>query len=564
MFGEVNSDLGEALAVGNQKARVDGPAVPNGSSADADLREERYRHLAEAIPQIVWTARPDGWLDYFNQRWFDYTGLKLEQTAGWGWQLVLHPDDLERSLEQWKLSVDTGRDYEVEYRLKRLSDSTYRWHLVRALPLHNSRGEIVKWFGTCTEIHDQKQVQEVRSRLLAREQEARKQAEEASRAKDEFLAIVSHELRTPLTAIYGWSRMLRTTDLDEQAQAHALEVIEQSARAQTRLIEDLLDVSRIVTGKIHIDPRPVELVPIVETAMDAVRALAETKKIRLYSSLDAKTGPVSGDPDRLQQIVWNLLSNAIKFTPEGGRIEVRIERTETNIEIVVTDTGIGISQDFLPFVFDRFRQADSSSTRAHGGLGLGLAIVRHLVELHGGGVVVESPGDGQGATFRVRLPLMTLHVEDRRKTDTSRLEDQSMPTFLRPPTLDDLRVLIVDDEAATRDLLTMILKQNGAEVFAASSTSEALDILKKHKPDVVVSDIEMPGEDGYRLIFKLRALEAEHGGRTPAAALTAYARTEDRVRALSAGYQIHVPKPVEPNELVTVVASLAGRTAKRS
>lgn len=564
MFGEVNSDFRETAAVGSQKAHEDGHSAVSGNfSADADLREERYRHLAEAIPQIVWTARPDGWLDYFNQRWFDYTGLKLEQTAGWGWQLVLHPDDLERSLEQWKLSVDTGRDYEVEYRLRRLSDNTYRWHLVRALPLRNDRGEIVKWFGTCTEIHDQKQVQEVRSRLLAREQEARKQAEEASRAKDEFLAIVSHELRTPLTAIYGWSRMLRTTDLDAEAQEHALEVIEQSARAQTRLIEDLLDVSRIVTGKIHIEPRPVELIPIVESAMDAVRASAEIKKIRLYSSLDAKTGPVSGDPDRLQQIVSNLLSNAIKFTPEGGRIEVRIERTEANIEIVVTDTGVGINQDFLPFVFERFRQADSSSTRAHGGLGLGLAIVRHLVELHDGSVVVESPGEGQGATFRVRLPVMTLHIEDRRKSDVVRPEDQSLPLFLRPPTLDDLRVLIVDDEAATRDLLTMILRQNGAEVVAASSTPEALDAVKNRKPDVIVSDIEMPGEDGYKLIFRLRSLEAEQGGRTPAAALTAYARTEDRVRALSAGYQIHVPKPVEPNELVTVVASLAGRTAKR-
>ncbi|MEJ7708931.1 MAG: PAS domain-containing sensor histidine kinase [Pyrinomonadaceae bacterium] len=374
MLGKAQGDANdETPKLKKDDALEDGVnGAPEFLSPELDLREERYHNIAEAIPQIVWTARPDGWLDYFNQRWFDYTGLKLEQTAGWGWQLLLHPDDLERSLEQWKLSIDTGKDYEVEYRLKRLSDSTYRWHLVRALPLRNNKGQIAKWFGTCTEIHDQKQVQEVRSRLLAREQEARKQAEEASRAKDEFLAIVSHELRTPLTAIYGWSRMLRTTDLDQQTQAHALEVIEQSARAQTRLIEDLLDVSRIVTGKIHIDPRPVELVPIIESAMDAVRSAAEAKKIRLYSSLDAKTGPVSGDPDRLQQIVWNLLSNAIKFTPEGGRVEVRIERTETNIEIIVTDTGIGISQDFLPYVFDRFRQADSSSTRAHGGSRIGL------------------------------------------------------------------------------------------------------------------------------------------------------------------------------------------------
>ncbi|HVG39125.1 MAG TPA: ATP-binding protein [Pyrinomonadaceae bacterium] len=563
MFEEIKDSLPPGI---KQESLVDQP-VPEGSvqtpvGRATEPREERYRNIAEAIPQIVWTARPDGWLDYFNQRWFDYTGLKLEQTAGWGWQLVLHPDDLERSLEQWKQSVDTGRAYEVEYRLKRAADGAYRWHLVRALALRNNAGEIVKWFGTCTEIQDQKQVQEVRSRLLAREQEARKQAEETSRAKDEFLAIVSHELRTPLTAIYGWARMLRTTDLDEAAQEHALEVIEQSARAQTRLIEDLLDVSRIVTGKIHIDPRPVELLPVIESAIDQVRAAAETKNIRLYHSLDAKTGPVSGDPDRLQQIVWNLLSNAIKFTPEGGRVEIRLERTETTIDIIVSDTGIGINKDFIPFVFDRFRQADSSSTRAHGGLGLGLSIVRHLVELHNGAVEVDSFGEGQGATFRVKLPVMAMHVEERRKADPLRAGSNGAPSYLRPPTLDNLRVMIVDDESATRELLTMILKQNGAEVIAVASTAEALDNIRQKRPDVLVSDIEMPGEDGYRLILRVRAFEAEHGGRIPAAALTAYARTEDRVRALSAGFQIHVPKPVEPNELVTVVASLAGRTVK--
>jgi CheY-like chemotaxis protein len=330
------------------------------------------------------------------------------------------------------------------------------------------------------------------------------------------------------------------------------------------LIEDLLDVSRIVTGKIHIDPRPVELMPVIESAIDQVRAAAETKNIRLFHTLDVKTGPVSGDPDRLQQIVWNLLSNAIKFTPEGGRVEIRLERTDTSIDIIVSDTGVGINKDFIPFVFERFRQADSSSTRAHGGLGLGLSIVRHLVELHNGSVEVESFGEGQGATFRVKLPVMTMHVEERRKTDPFRVGSKEMPAYLRPPALDNLRVMIVDDETATRELLTMILKQNGAEVIAAASTAEAMENIRRQRPDVLVSDIEMPGEDGYRLILRVRAYEAEHGGRIPAAALTAYARTEDRVRALSAGFQIHVPKPVEPNELVTVVASLAGRTVKNN
>jgi PAS domain S-box-containing protein len=406
-------------------------------------------------------------------------------------------------------------------------------------------------FANARDITERKRAEEQREQLLTREQTARAEAEAANRTKDEFLATLSHELRTPLNAMLGWSRLLRAGDLNAETTARALETIERNAKAQSQLIEDLLDVSRVISGKLSLHVRPIELVSIIEAAVDAVRLAAEAKNIELQVTLDPMTDPVSGDPDRLQQVVWNLLLNAVKFTPQRGRVQVRLERINSHVEITVSDTGKGIGKEFLPYVFDRFRQADSSITRKQGGLGLGLAIVRHLVEMHGGTVRACSPGEGQGATFTVELPLAVngdrglLPVElPPRSRLTAGASYQTPLECL--PRLDSLRVLVVEDEVDARDLVVTVLGRCKAQVRAVASVAEALDVLQGFKPDVLVSDIEMPGEDGYALIRKVRAMEAERGGRIPAAALTAHAKAEDRLRALSSGYDVHVSKPFEP------------------
>ena len=403
------------------------------------------------------------------------------------------------------------------------------------------------------------------ARLYDAEQRARMDAEAANRMKDEFLATVSHELRSPLNSILGWVSLMREGKLNEEAAARALETVERSARAQNKIIGDLLDVSRIISGQLRLNVRPLEPAPIVEAAVEAVRPAADAKSVRLQVVLDPDAGPISGDSDRLQQIVWNLVSNAIKFTPKGGSTQVRLERNGSQVEIIVSDTGAGIDPAFLPFVFDRFRQEDSSSTRKQGGLGLGLAIVRHLVELHGGTVHAESEGDGKGATFVVTLPLMitrSLGLEEVRTHPTAALNSITLDC---PPQLIGLRVLVVDDEANARDLVSAILAECEAEVKTAASAAEALAILSDNSewnPDVLISDIEMSEVDGYEFMRQVRKLPVERGGRVPAVALTAYARVEDRMKALAAGFQMHVPKPVEPAELLTVLASVTGRLAR--
>jgi len=413
------------------------------------------------------------------------------------------------------------------------------------------------WLCVQEDVTERKRIEQEREQLLRREQEARSKAEEASRLKDEFLATISHELRTPLNAILGWSRMLREGKLDPGAAEQALEIVVRNANVQSQLIEDLLDVSRIISGKLRLDVRPVELAQVIQTALDSARPAAEARGVQLQSALVPDVGPVRGDAGRLQQVVWNLLSNAIKFTPKGGSVRVTLGRLNSQAEIVVSDTGQGIHREFLPHVFDRFRQADATSTRAHGGLGLGLAIVRHLVELHGGSVQVESPGDEQGATFTVRLPLMALRKgESAGASNGARAE---APVLDSPPSLEGVRVLVVDDEADTRALLTKVLEQCSAEVKVAATCRDALAMLNEWRPDIIVSDIGMPEEDGYALVRKLRALEDAYVSRIPAVALTAYARSQDRLRALASGYQMHVAKPVEPMELVIVVASLTKR-----
>jgi len=398
--------------------------------------------------------------------------------------------------------------------------------------------------------------------LLERERSARAEAEQANRLKDEFLATVSHELRTPLTAILGWAHMLRVKRFDEQSTASALETIERNARAQAQLIDDLLDVSRIITGNLRLDVRQVEPGSFIEAAVEALRPAAEAKGVRIQKVLDTGVVSVAGDPARLQQVVWNLLSNAIKFTPKGGRVEVRLERIDSHIEIAVSDTGDGIGAEFLPHVFERFRQADQKTTRHHGGLGLGLAIVRHLVELHGGTVKADSPGEGQGATFVVKLPVVPVYQKETLTRRVHPAAGEEPPAYDCPERLDGLKVLVVDDEVDTRELLKVGIGQCGAEIVTAGSAREALAALDETRPDLLISDIGMPGEDGYELIRKVRALPAARGGKIPAIALTAYARTEDRLRALRAGYQMHISKPVELAELVAVMASLIGRSER--
>ncbi|MEG4409074.1 ATP-binding protein [Microcoleus sp. MON2_D5] len=400
--------------------------------------------------------------------------------------------------------------------------------------------------------------------LLMREQIIRAEAEAANRAKDEFLSILSHELRTPLNAILGWSTMLRQKNLSEDKVARALETIERNAKSQAQLIEDILDVSRIITGKLRLRVRPVNLVPVIESAIESVQLAAETKSIRLQSVLDSEAGPLLGDADRLQQVVWNLLSNAVKFTPKDGRVQILLQRVNSHVEITVSDTGAGISSDFLPFVFDRFSQHDSTTTRSYGGLGLGLAIVRQLVELHGGTVTVVSPGIGQGTTFTVKLPVMIIHLPPSAPEPLNSLVE-AKGRFQASPTLEGLQILVVEDEADALELLSTILEKYGADVMAVASVKEALTIIETatdRSPDVLVSDIGMPDEDGYSLIRKLRQVEAQRGGRLPAIALTAYARNDDRQQSLLAGFQMHLTKPVDAAELVAVVASLTGRTSR--
>ena len=403
-----------------------------------------------------------------------------------------------------------------------------------------------------------------RRQALKREKEARLEAEAANRVKDEFLSTLSHELRTPLTAIMGWADLLLHDEVEPEKRRTAVETIFRNANSQCQLINDLLEVSRIITGKLRLDFVACELHSVIEAAAESIRPTAEAKGVRLQVLLEPNVGPVFGDHERLQQVVWNLLSNGVKFTRKGGLVQVTLQRINSHVEIVVNDTGVGIKSDFLPHVFDRFRQADGSTTRNYGGLGLGLAIVRHLVELHGGTAWAESAGEDQGSKFTVRLPSMTSSehqpIEVLSQPAISAIESREK----QPASLNGLRVLVIDDEHDARTLLRAMLERCGAQVVAVGSAREGLDSIQGWMPDVLIADIGMPVEDGYALIKKVRALPRERGGHTPALALTAYARTEDRARALSEGYQVHLAKPVDRYELAGVVANLAERAETAS
>jgi PAS domain S-box-containing protein len=684
--------------------------------------EERFRTLADSMPQLIWTARADGSVDYLSQQWAAYIGLSPEQLYNWGWEQVVHPDDLPGTRRVWGQSIQTGTPVEVRHRFRHVSGA-WRWQLVRGIPLYDAVGQVRRWVGTCTDVHESEtreqdarfladiserirvaddteplllliaqelgrylevqrcffaeifeaedrwvvhhdyhegvpsimgtyplsaynlgtrqevaagrtiivtdaetdprcsaayeqayrplavnahvvvpllregawvstlivtcdgprgwqdrevallesvtertwntleklraiealQASEARlQELYAQEQAARAQAEEASRLKDEFLATVSHELRTPLTALIGYLGLLQTRRYDEAYLTRTLEKLMRSAQAQAELIDDLLDVSRIVNGRLGIDPQPIEFIPVIRGALDTVRPALEARGLALRVELDPTASRIVGDPNRLQQVVWNLLSNAVKFTPTGGLISVSLAAHEGAALLTVRDTGQGIRADFLPFVFERFRQADGTSTRSYNGLGLGLALVRHLVELHGGSVAATSAGEGQGATFTVRLPLETVPALPEPGVTHARPSVASSPTPLR-----GLRVLVVDDQPDLLELLDETLTLAGATVIRCDEAVGALDELQRVRPDLLITDLAMPDRDGYWLIEQVRALPAEHGGLTPAIALTAYARIGERRRLLTAGFQEYVPKPVNPAELLAIVERLA-------
>ncbi len=637
--------------------------------------ENRFRQLTNSMPQMIWTTDASGQLNYVSDQWLKYTGLTLEQTRDrTAASQFIHPDEVESSYQQWQAAVELGTTYQTEMRLKQGNDDSYRWFLVRAVPIRDEQGQIVEWCGTSTDIDDRKRIEEElrqknaildvinqsaptpifvkdrqgriiyanpatlealgktasevigcrdrdlyesrelgaivsdndqrimesgqtevveespdgirtylgtkapyrnqagevigligissdisdrvqlerdRELILQQEQVAREAAEKANRIKDEFLAVLSHELRSPLNPILGWAKLLQTGKLDATKTAQALATIERNAKLQSQLIEDLLDVSRILQGKLSLNVIPVTLETIIGAAQETVRLAAEAKNIQIQTVFAADVGEVLGDTGRLQQILWNLLSNAVKFTPIGGRVEVQLTQINHHVQIQVSDTGKGINPDFLPHVFEHFRQEDGATTRKFGGLGLGLAIVRQLVELHGGKVFATSAGEGQGATFTVRLPLLAPASELANTTNST-----LSPLTVEPLSLAGLKIIVVDDEPDSRNFIAFVLKQEGAEVITLSSAIDTLESIQQNQPDLLISDIGMPEMDGYMLIEQIRnQLPSQYQGLL-AIALTAYAGEVNERQVLAAGYQKHLPKPVEPKDLVAAVIRL--------
>jgi PAS domain S-box-containing protein len=536
-------------------------AERNRIEAEALYGEAKYRSLVKAIATIVWNSDAAGKIIGDAPIWREITGQTIDEVRNQGWRKIIHPDDLEKTSLLWDQSLREEKSFETEYRLK-VKNGEYRHFAVRGVPVSNNDGKVHEWIGVLIDIEDQKRAEvqlrqsaAEREEILNREQQARQEAEQANRLKDEFLATLSHELRTPLTATVGWVKMLRAGQLEPKDAAYALETIERNTQVQKQLIEDLLDVSRIITGKLRLDVRPVNLEKIVRTAIESILLSAQIKEIEIIDKIEPNTETVYADPHRLQQVLWNLLSNAMKFTPKGGQISVSLRKLDNQLEVSLKDTGIGIKPELLARIFDRFRQADSTTTRKHGGLGLGLAIVQHLIEAHGGTVEAFSDGEGAGSTFSFRLPVISQSaMPEIPRNQTGELPN---PQLLKALRLDKLQLLVVDDDQDNLDLLKLLLSRYGAKVVTANSVAEAMSQLLHYHPNIIVSDIGMPIEDGYQFIRKIRALPQDKGGKIPAIALTAFAKTEDREKALSLGFQKHITKPVDPLDLVKAIAELA-------
>ena len=493
---------------------------------------------------------------WFNETWLNFTGRPAEKELGFGWSENIHQDDLAQFLENYTENFDARRPFRIEYRLGR-HDGEWRWVVNTAVPLFEAiGGGFSGYVGSCVDISEFRQAEADKEELLRAERHARSEAERLSRLKDEFLATLSHELRTPLNAVLGWSTLMKRVPAGSPDYVRGVETIERNARIQAQIIGDLLDMSRIISGKVQLDVQPVDLQEVISAAVDSVRPSAEAKRLRLRAVLDAKVGRLRGDPNRLQQVFWNLLTNAVKFTPADGRIDILMERVNSHVEVTVEDSGIGIKPEFLAFVFDRFRQADASTTRRHGGLGLGLSIVKHLAELHGGTVRVKSAGDGCGSTFIVALPISAIREQEPPPSFERSTFAEVDVASVELPSLAGTVALVVDDEADARILVNRLIEERGGRALMAGSVAEALRILATEHVDILVSDIGMPDVDGYQLIRQLRTAEDLKVRNIAAVALTAYARADDRQRALLAGYQMHLSKPVDPRELIAGIASL--------
>jgi PAS domain S-box-containing protein len=520
---------------------------------EAALRasQEDYRRIVETAQEGIWSIDAEGRTTYANPRMAEMLGYTVQEMIGMNAFDFTPPEELDRAREQWGQRTQ-GFSGRVEFVFLR-KDGSPLWAQCTATPVLDAEGRFAGAFAMVTDMTDRKRAEDEREQLLAREQAARAEAEAANRTKDEFLATVSHELRTPLNAMLGWVHLLRSGSLDAKMTERAVETIERNIQAQAQIIDDILDVSRIVRGSLTLSVRTVDLAAVLHHVVESLGPAAQAKGIELHTVLEAADSHVAGDPDRLQQVAWNLLSNAIKFTARGGEVTARLSREDDGLRLEVTDTGEGITPEFLPYVFERFRQANGSTTRVHGGLGLGLAIVRHLVELHGGTVEAESAGQGRGSRFTVTLP-----ATPPGPAPASLVEEgpgRGAPSL----PLSGLRLLLVDDDLDTCEAMAFLLAQAGARVVTASSVPEALNEFERSRPDVLITDIGMPDRDGYDLLRQVRMRSPERGGGVPAIAMTAYARPEDRDRALAAGFQEHVPKPVDPADLVTVLARLAGR-----
>ncbi|WP_437719825.1 hybrid sensor histidine kinase/response regulator [Sorangium sp. So ce861] len=519
-------------------------------------RERQLTSLMANSPDVIFRLDPEMRCTFTTSAVEAVTGFPPEYYLGkHGFETLLPRDMCEASEAACREAQRTGKQQRIEFTM---GERRYR---TRFIPELGPDGAVESFMGICEDVTAERQAEEERQKLLESERAARDEAERVSRVKDDFVATLSHELRSPINAILGWARILRSRTPEPQALARGLEVIERNARLQADMVSELLDMSRIVSGKLRLDVQPVDLPAVLQGALDAIKLAAEAKGLTVVSSVAPEALSLKGDPARLQQVAWNLLSNAAKFTPAGGRIDVALRRVDAHAELSVTDTGPGIAPQFLPHLFERFRQADASSTRKHGGLGIGLSIVKHLVELHGGTVQVTSPGEGRGATFTVKLPLAGLSPRAPGATQRPPAARAEPAAAYPVDELTGVHVLVVDDQPDAREVAQRVLEDCAARVTTAGSAAEAVAVLERERPDVLVSDLGMPGEDGFQLIRRVRGLDPARGGATPAVALSALARAEDRARALGAGYQAHVAKPLDPAELVGVVAALARERA---